>query len=79
MGCTFAQPVQPQPVQPQRQPLTLERLIQWWPQLNSREARVEWCVGQPPPRGDAPPGNLTVNGVREDSFVDGVEVDEIML
>ena len=69
-------PVQPQP---QRQELTLERLIQWWPHLNSRVTRTEWCVGRPPRGGVEPPGNLIVIGVPEDRFVEGVEVDEIML
>ena len=76
MGCAS-------PSQPVRQQLTVARLIQWLPELNLTEARVEWCVGQPP-RGDAPLGNLIVNGVREDSFVERERErewkgDEIML
>ena len=72
MGCTSSQPVQPV-----RQQLTLARIMEWLPELNSTETRVVWCVGQPP-RADADP-DIIVNGVRKNIFVGSVEVDEIML
>ena len=76
MGCA-ASSRSSQPAQPVRQELTLARMMEWLPQLNSTVTGVVWCVGQPP--GDTPPEGLIVNGVYELMFADSEEGDEIML